>query len=150
MDATRASDPLPRHVVRLDGPNAREAIPVRLEPDAAGRAAVAAHLGIPALRKLRLEGRLAPEGRRDWRLDAILGATVVQDCVVTLDPVTTRIDEPVVRRYLAALEPPPPGESEMPEDDEAEPLPAALEAAAAEGEEAPKPFAGLGDALKGG
>lgn len=38
----------------------------------------------------------------------------------------TRLDEPVRRRYLAGLDPPAPGESEMP-DDEAEALPAALD-----------------------
>jgi uncharacterized metal-binding protein YceD (DUF177 family) len=121
--------PLPRQIVRLDTANARQPLLVALAPDAAGRAAVAAHLGIPAVRKLRLEGRLIPEGRRDWRLEAMLGATVVQDCVVTLEPVTTRIDEAVTRRYLADMAPPPPGESEMPEDDTAEPLPAALDLA---------------------
>ena len=31
---------------------------------------------------------------------AALGATVVQTCVVTLDPVTTRIDQPVRRAFL--------------------------------------------------
>jgi uncharacterized metal-binding protein YceD (DUF177 family) len=122
---------LPRHVLRLSDPGQRGVQDVLLVPDAAARAAIAAHLGIPAIRKLRLEGRLLPEGRRDWALDAMLGATVVQDCVVTLDPVTTRIDEPVTRRYMAAL--PDIGlaaghaEIEMPEDDTIEPLPASLD-----------------------
>lgn len=99
-----------------------------LEPDAAVRAELAESLGLDALRKLRFRGEIAPEGPADWRLSGDLGATVVQSCVVTLAPVTTRIDVPVARLYLA--EPPalPEGaEVEMPEDDSQEPLPAVLD-----------------------
>lgn len=103
-------------------------VAIEIEPDAEARARIADRLGIPALRKLRFAGTLAPAGRRDWLLEADLGATAVQTCVVTLDPVTTRIDERVTRRYLAHMDPAPEGtEVEMPEDDTAEPLPAALD-----------------------
>jgi uncharacterized metal-binding protein YceD (DUF177 family) len=95
-------------------------------PDAAARAGLAKELGLQALRKLRFTGRLIPEGRRDWRLEAALGATVVQDCVVTAEPVTTRIDEPVLRRYLEEMPEPDADEVEIPEDDSAEPLPVTL------------------------
>jgi uncharacterized metal-binding protein YceD (DUF177 family) len=120
---------LPRHVLRLGDPGQRGPQTVALTPDAPARAAIAAHLGIPAVKKLRFEARMVPEGRRDWRLEAVLGATVVQDCVVTLAPVTTRIDEPILRRYVADLPDPGPGEVEMPEDDTVEPLPASLDLA---------------------
>jgi uncharacterized metal-binding protein YceD (DUF177 family) len=100
-----------------------------LRPDAATLAALADEFGVDALRKLRFAGRLIPDGRRDWRLEARLGATVVQPCVVTLAPVTTRIDEPVTRRYLADPAPllPEGDEVEMPEDDTAEALPAVID-----------------------
>lgn len=94
--------------------------PFLLEPDAAQRADLAADLGLLALRKLRFAGKIAPEGRKGWRLEATLGATVVQPCVVTLDPVTTRIDQPITRIFLPAedIETPEPGsEVEVPEDD---------------------------------
>ncbi len=117
---------LPRHVIRLA--DHRQATPFEIAPEAEGRAAVAGELGIPGVRKLRFSGRLLPEGRADWRLEAELGATVVQDCVVTLEPVTTRIDEPVRRRYLADLSEPEATESEVLEDD-VEPLPQALDLA---------------------
>lgn len=122
----RPAAALPRLVVRLGEGGSRQGIPVLLEPDAGSRAAVAAELGIPAVRKLRLDGRLVPEGRQDWRLEAHLGATVVQDCVVTLAPVTTRIEEDVERRYVVGLPAPEPGEHEMGADD-VEPLPSALD-----------------------
>lgn len=94
-----------------------------LNPDAAARDAAADSLGIEGVRKLRFEGTLQAEGRADWVLEARLGATVVQACVVTLAPVTTRIDVDVTRRYLADFVEPDGEEAEMPEDDTAEALP---------------------------
>ena len=120
---------LPRHVVRLADARLRDEIAVDLAPPADERAAIAATLGLDGLRKLRLVGRLVPEGRHDWRLEAELGATVVQPCVVTMDPVTTRIDEAVLRRYVEGLSYPDGSEVEMPQDDSVEPLPAAVDLA---------------------
>ena len=97
--------------------------PVALEPDAPTRAAIVEALGIRRLRKLRLQGELIPEGREDWRLEAMLGATAEQDCVITLAPVTTRIDEPVTRRWVTEMPELPEGEEvEMPQDESLEPL----------------------------
>jgi len=101
---------------------------IRLEPDAQARARIAAALGLLALRKVRMQGRLIPEGRTDWRFEGTLGATVVQPCVATLEPVTTRIEAGLRRRYLA--DPPDLSEvdeAEIPEDDTIEPLPAVLD-----------------------
>ena len=100
-----------------------------LVPDAAARDALAAALGIPALRSLGLEGRVEPSGREDWRLAGRLDATVVQECVVTLEPVVTRIEEEVERIYLAEMEEPEDAEVEMP-DDAGEPLGHAIDLAA--------------------
>lgn len=97
----------------------------RLEPDADARAALARDLGAESLRKLRFEGALLPRGKAGWRMEAHLGATVVQACIVTLEPVTTRIDTEVVRTFVPEnrLEDPEPGsEIEMPEDDTTEPM----------------------------
>ena len=95
-----------------------------LHPDAPGRAGIADDLGLLGLRKLSFKGTIRAEGRSDWLLEGVLGATVVQPCVVTLEPVTTRIDTPVRRLYLADPSPilPEGEEIEMPEDDTAEPL----------------------------
>lgn len=96
--------------------------PFLIEPDAAGRRAIADALGLVELRKLRFQGTIRPDGKRDWLLQAELGATVVQSCVVTLEPVGTRIDQPVQRLYVHDLEMPDEAEVEMPEDDSLEPL----------------------------
>lgn len=91
-------------------------------PDAAACQKLASELNVLALRKVRLAGSLRPVGECDWLLEATLGATFVQPCVITLDPVTTRIDEAVQRSFLAVLPPDAEGESEMPEDDGQEAL----------------------------
>jgi uncharacterized metal-binding protein YceD (DUF177 family) len=100
----------------------RRATPFHLRPDAQARAEIAEELDLSGLRKLDFAGELLPEGRRDWRLEARLGATVVQPCVVTAEPVVTRIETEVVRRFLQDLPKPEETEVEMPEDDTIEQL----------------------------
>ncbi len=122
--------PEPRHAHRLrlrDLPRTR---PTEFEicPDAPERAAIAADLGIEGVRKLRFAGQLLPQGRQDWEMQATLGVTVVQSCVVTMAPVVTRIDEAVTRRLVADLPVPGSGddEIEVPQDD-VEALPETLD-----------------------
>ena len=100
--------------------------PFEVVLDAPTRAALARDLGIVSVRSARLQGRVEPSGREDWRLEARLGATVVQACVVTLDPVTTRIEEAVERLYVAHPEEPEEAEVEM-ADESLEPLGAAID-----------------------
>lgn len=93
-----------------------------IRPDAARMKEVAAELDLSGLRKLSFKGGLKGEGQADWRLNATLGATVIQPCSVTLEPVTTRIDVPVTRlfqRDFADVDAP---EVEMHEDETIEEL----------------------------
>ena len=78
----------------------RDGLDFDIAPTPAQAAALARLMDANALRKMRFRGRLSPLGAQGWELDATLGATVVQPCVVTLEPVTTRIDQPVHRRFL--------------------------------------------------
>ena len=115
-------------ILRLPDLQNRADTSFALEPDAETRAKIRDALGINALRKLRFTGKLVPVGQKDWQLVADLGATVVQDCVVTLEPVTTRIEEKVIRNYMADfVEEPQMGETEMFEDDTVEPLPTTID-----------------------
>ncbi|MGB7242177.1 MAG: DUF177 domain-containing protein [Sulfitobacter sp.] len=70
-----------------------------LRPDVSELTRIAAELDLLALRKLSFTGYLEAQGTDDWRLQGRIGATVVQPCVVTLEPVTTRIDEDVIRVF---------------------------------------------------
>ena len=124
MEQSTGGTPPYSHPVRIADLRAGRDTSFVLEPNAEARRAIAQALAIPAVRKLRFAADLSPLGREDWQLQARLGATVVQDCVVTLAPVTTRIDEAVSRTCLAhPPEPPQADEVEMPEDDTVEPLP---------------------------
>lgn len=91
-------------------------------PDSTEAAALARLLGAQGLRKMRFAGQLTPIAGGGWQLDAIIGATVTQPCVVSLEPVITRIDEPVRRTFLPGIA----GGAEIvvspDEDDEIEPL----------------------------
>lgn len=93
-------------------------------PDAPARAALAQELDLTSLRKLRFAGEIRGTGKHDFVLTGRLGATVVQPCIQTLAPVTTRIDTEVERRFLSDWDPraEPGSETEMPEDVTAEPL----------------------------
>ncbi len=98
-----------------------------LSPGAEDRTKIAEDLDFQGIRKLRFEGKLVPDGKSDWVLTARLGATIIQSCVVTLDPVTTRIDTDIRRAYRADFkDPDTANEVEMPEDDTEEALPATL------------------------
>ncbi|WP_299816334.1 DUF177 domain-containing protein [uncultured Jannaschia sp.] len=119
--------PVLSHLLRPADLSRRKATHVRLVPDAGQLEALADRLGVDALRKVRLEGELRPGPGQDWVLDAALGATVVQPCRVTTDSVTTRIEEPLRRRYSPDYEVPAGDEAEMPEDDSLEPLPAIID-----------------------
>ena len=87
------------HPVRLDRLARRDAHGFELVPDAEARARIAAHLGARSVGKMRFEGEIEPAGAEGWRLCGSLGASVVQSCVVTLEPVKTRVDVEVARLY---------------------------------------------------
>lgn len=118
---------LPSQIVRFADLPTRKRTQFTIEPDADGRAALASALDVPSVRKLKFTGALIPMGKTDWRIEATLGATVQQACVVTLDPVTTRIDEDVVRSYVANFDQPDDDEVEMIQDETTDPLPATLD-----------------------
>ncbi len=101
-----------------------------LVPEATELAALAADLGVDGLRKLRFEGEIKARGKRDWSLKAKLGFTVVQPCVVSLEPVTTRVDTEVDRLFLTNFEEPEAAEVEMDEDDTSEALGEVIDVAA--------------------
>jgi len=112
-----------QHLLRVADLPARKPTHFDLRPRESELEALANALRISEVRKLRFSGRLSPQGKSDWRLEAMLGATVVQPCILTLAPVMTRIDEPVIRVFTSAL-PELEADSieEAPEDDSIEQL----------------------------
>lgn len=122
-DRKMTADTIPySHPLRVADLATRKPTRFDLKPDATTCNQIAASLGLLALDKLRFAGEIRPQGGRDWLLEATLGATVTQACVVTLAPVTNRIEEDVTRHYLADMPEPEGEEVEMPEDDSVEAL----------------------------
>jgi uncharacterized metal-binding protein YceD (DUF177 family) len=68
---------------------------VELAPDEATRHAIAQEVGLVALPRLLATFDLARRGAGSLRLEGRVTATVIQNCVVTLEPIETEIDEPV-------------------------------------------------------
>ncbi len=119
-----APSPVNNNIVRVSELKAGQPQGFKVAPDASERQMAASELGLVAVKKLQFEGSLEPFGDADWILNARLGATVVQNCVVSLEPVTTRIDEAVQRTFVAALPDVLDGdEFEMPDDETVEQLP---------------------------
>lgn len=118
---------LPTYPIRPAELNNRKRAHFDISPDADGRAAIADALDVLQIKKLVFKGALIPMGRRDWRLEADLGATVAQPCVVTLAPVNTRIEDSVTRSYIADWDAPDADEIEIDAEDTDEPLPARLD-----------------------
>lgn len=80
-------------------------------------------LAIISVRKLRFEGTLACSGKNEWHLAGRLGASVVQQCVISLGNVRTRIDAEVTRLYTSEQKAVSAGpDSEIPANDSLEPL----------------------------
>jgi uncharacterized metal-binding protein YceD (DUF177 family) len=121
-----ASAPL-AHPLRTSDLSARRSTGFDLRPGGAARRALAADLGLLDLPALRFAGSITPAGRRDLVLRGQLTATVVQPCVVTLEPVTTKLSETVERRFVENYALPEGEEVEIPADDSLEPLPAVID-----------------------
>lgn len=95
-----------------------------IAPDPSEAEALARLMGARSVRKMRFQGRLSPLPGSGWGLEGMLGATVIQTCVVSLEPVTTRVDIPVRRRFLPDRAGPAAAGVvvSLDEDDEVEPL----------------------------
>jgi hypothetical protein len=107
--------PLTRIVVVGEIPAAGRTI--RIVPDPVEIAALVAELGLIDLKDLSVDLRLKPIGRDGLRVTGELTASVVQPCVVTLEPVTTRIETPVEATYAPAR-----GDGTDPDADGPDPL----------------------------
>ena len=114
-------------ILRVADLSQNRATRFELLPDPAERAELASRLEILDVRKLTFKGSVSALGKTGWALSAQLGATVEQSCIVTLDPVVTRIDQSVERRFVKDFDSGLEDETEMPEDDTEEPLDAEID-----------------------
>ncbi len=121
---------LPSLTFRVAAIAGRKATHVKFTPDAKARAAIAQALDLIDLPHMVFEGDIRSSGKRDMELTGTLQATAVQPCSVTMEPVKTKIEDPVRRLFVADYEVPKGEEVEIPEDDTIEPLEEVIDAAA--------------------
>jgi hypothetical protein len=93
-----ARSPIPWSVpVRLDDGSEQERHIV-LEAAADVREALTRSLGLQGLSHLTAEFDITPQGR-EWHVTGLVSANVEQICVVTLEPMTSLVREPVDATY---------------------------------------------------
>ncbi|MEO0342266.1 MAG: DUF177 domain-containing protein [Pseudomonadota bacterium] len=81
-------------------------------------------LGVRALSKLRFQGEFLPHSDGSILLRGQLGASVGQNCIITLQPMTTRIDTKFERQFVAlSKHDDPEAEIELLDDDPEDILP---------------------------
>lgn len=73
---------------------------LRFEANEKERRAIADHLGLVSLDALEGEARIRPWRGRGAIVEGRFKAVVVQTCVVTLEPVTSTVEQDFERRYL--------------------------------------------------
>ena len=61
-------------------------------------------LDLRKISKVTIFGEISAEGNKNWLLNAKIGASVTQSCVVTMEDVSTRIDENITRHYFADID----------------------------------------------
>jgi uncharacterized metal-binding protein YceD (DUF177 family) len=125
---TEKPAPLPSQPYRVAALPTRKPMRFTFAPDAAGRAALAAELGLLDLPELQLVGEIRAAGRSDYTLEAMLTARVVQPCSITLAPVPARLSEAVRRSYVRDYTLPDADEVEL-DDDSTDPLPEVIDVA---------------------
>lgn len=99
MTSATPSDDTKRHSLRVADLRQSKGTQFDVRFSPADQQAAAGTLNIPGVAKMRFSGRITPLGSSDWELRGSVGATVTQQCVLTLVPVKTRIDEEVYRLF---------------------------------------------------
>ena len=95
----------------------------RFRPGKSVLAGLAKEIRVNSVSNLAFSGEVRAASPDEWLLRGRLGATIKQQCVVSLNDVTPRIDVAVERRFLADMDRVYPGvECPVPEDDTVEPL----------------------------
>jgi uncharacterized metal-binding protein YceD (DUF177 family) len=78
---------------------------------------------IISVKTFKFRGEITPKDKYDFVLIGHLVATVEQACIISLEPVFTKITEEVTLTYLCSMPIPDADDVEIPEDDTLEPLP---------------------------
>ena len=73
----------------------QDGLEIRIEPGPEDRAVLAENLKLLALDKMESHLEIIPVGEESFRVRGTLSADVTQNCVISLDPVTSQISEQI-------------------------------------------------------
>ncbi|GBF26396.1 hypothetical protein MnTg02_01435 [bacterium MnTg02] len=73
----------------------QDGVEIRIEPGPEDRAMLAENLKLLALDKMESHLEIIPVGEESFRVRGTLSADVTQNCVISLDPVTSQISEQI-------------------------------------------------------
>ena len=93
------SDSIPCGRIAIASLSLKKPNPFLFVPRRSAAAAMADDIGAIGIKKLRFEGNVVSTGTSSWQLSGRLGATVIQECVVTLAPTKTRLEVKVFRDF---------------------------------------------------
>jgi hypothetical protein len=93
---SRSPVSFPAHVARLP----KNGMPVVIEATAEQRAALAAEHGLLGVRSFRADLMVRPWKAGGAEVTGVIEADIVQECVVTLDPLENHVSEPVEVQFL--------------------------------------------------
>jgi len=98
---TRHTDPKPEFSRLVAAPKSGAKVAIDESADPAERAALARRFGTPSVDQFRVTAtlRAVPGGAM---LTGTVAARLTQQCVVTMEPVETRLEEPLDRRFAPA------------------------------------------------
>ena len=99
QNCASGSDSAPRDRIAIASLFLKKPNPFLLVLRRKAAAAMADDIGAIEIKKLRFEGVIVSTGASAWQLTGKLVATVIQECVVSLSPVKTRLDIDVVRNF---------------------------------------------------
>ena len=86
--------------IKFSNLNATKSNSFRWQGDAIENSKIAEQLGLISVEKIVFKGKISAQGKNKWLLNGNLGATAIQECVVTLKAIKCRVDEKIKRIYI--------------------------------------------------
>jgi uncharacterized metal-binding protein YceD (DUF177 family) len=87
-------------IIKFSNLNATKSNRFRWQGDAISNSKIAEQLSLISVEKIDFRGKISAQGKNKWLLTGDLGATAIQECVVTLKAIKCRVDEKIKRIYV--------------------------------------------------
>ncbi len=86
--------------IKFSNLNVTKSNSFRWQGDAIDKSKIAEQLSLISIEKIDFRGKISAQGKNKWLLSGNLGATAIQECVVTLKAIKCRVDKKIKRIYV--------------------------------------------------